>query len=181
MRARLLKLPLHTAMAVGLAVAGIVLGESPPSLFAAESNPAARAAPAGAVRDPRTGLIWTQRDNGSDVNWEQAKSYCDGLTLGGYRWTLPTIEQLEKLYDASVSDDCGPESAFLAVRGKRKRITCHPRLGIHLTAPWVWSGTEKGSMATWSFAFPSGAVNSPARSDWASPARSLCVRRSSGR
>jgi hypothetical protein len=175
MRARLLKLPLLTAMALGLATAGPALGESPPLLFAAESHPAASAAPAGAVRDPQTGLIWTQRDNGSDVNWEQAKSYCDGLTLGGYRWTLPTIEQLEKIYDASVSDDCGPESAFLSVGGKRKRITCHARLGIHLTAPWVLSGTEKGSLASWSFAFPVWAVQNPARSDFASPGRALCV------
>jgi len=168
MRARLPELRLLTAMALGLATAGPVLGDSPPPLFAAKSNLAARPAPAGTVRDPQTDLTWTQSDNGSDVNWEQAKNYCDGLALGGYRWTLPTIEQLEKLYDASVSADC-------SVGGKR--ITCHPRLGIHLTAPWVWSGTEKGSLASWSFAFPAGAFNSPARSDFASPGRSLCVRR----
>jgi hypothetical protein len=173
MRARHLRLPLHIAMALGLATAGQAPGEppqQPPS--AARSNPADSGAGSGAVRDPQTGLIWTLRDNGSDVNWEQAKSYCDGLTLGGYRWTLPTIEQLEKLYDPTVSNDC-------SVGGQR--IACHARLGIHVTAPWVWSGTEKGSAATWSFAFPAGAVNSPARSDFTAPARSLCVRRSAGR
>jgi len=50
--------------------------------------------------DPRTGLMWTRKDNGNDVDWQGADRYCNGLTLGGHTdWRLPTIEELGKLDD----------------------------------------------------------------------------------
>jgi hypothetical protein len=33
--------------------------------------------------DPATSLMWTMRDNGSDVNWSGATYYCQTLSLGG--------------------------------------------------------------------------------------------------
>jgi len=33
--------------------------------------------------DPATGLRWTLQDNGSDVNWDGAKKYCQTLNVGG--------------------------------------------------------------------------------------------------
>jgi hypothetical protein len=32
--------------------------------------------------DPSTGLMWTITDNGADVDWNQATSYCTNLRLG---------------------------------------------------------------------------------------------------
>lgn len=32
--------------------------------------------------DPATGLMWTRKDNGSDVTWQQAVNYCKYLTVG---------------------------------------------------------------------------------------------------
>jgi len=32
--------------------------------------------------DPATGLMWTHQDNGTVINWEQAKSYCANLRQG---------------------------------------------------------------------------------------------------
>ena len=50
--------------------------------------------------DPSSGLTWAAKDNGKDVNWHQATSYCQNLRVGGYRdWRLATIEQLEELID----------------------------------------------------------------------------------
>jgi hypothetical protein len=41
--------------------------------------------------DPSTGLMWAGKDNGEDVNWQAATTYCQGLRLGGYSdWRLPT-------------------------------------------------------------------------------------------
>ena len=37
----------------------------------------------GIIKDSQTGLEWAQRDNGSDVNWNQARRYCEGLKLDG--------------------------------------------------------------------------------------------------
>lgn len=50
--------------------------------------------------DPSSRLMWAAKDNGKDVNWHQATSYCQKLRVGGYSdWTLATIEQLEGLID----------------------------------------------------------------------------------
>ena len=50
--------------------------------------------------DPDTNLIWTKVDNGSDVTWQQANAYCANLHLAGNSdWRLPTIDELQGLYD----------------------------------------------------------------------------------
>jgi len=49
--------------------------------------------------DPATKLMWTKQDNGSDVDWFQAETYCESLRLGGYsNWRLPTIDELQAIY-----------------------------------------------------------------------------------
>ena len=51
------------------------------------------------VTDAITGLIW-QDDKGAGVfkSWEDAKSICLALSLGGYTdWRMPTIEELETI------------------------------------------------------------------------------------
>jgi hypothetical protein len=54
--------------------------------------------------DPDTGLMWTKKDNGSDLNWNQASDYCSKLQLAGYKdWRLPTIDELKGIYKPSVS------------------------------------------------------------------------------
>jgi TIR domain/Protein of unknown function (DUF1566) len=56
--------------------------------------------PEGVYLDPQTKLMWTIEDNGKDINWHEANEYAKRLRLGGYSdWRLPTIEELEKLYD----------------------------------------------------------------------------------
>ena len=55
--------------------------------------------------DPSTGLIWAGKDSvGQDLNWSQASEYCRALRLGRYAdWRLPTIGELEGLYDDRVN------------------------------------------------------------------------------
>jgi hypothetical protein len=56
----------------------------------------------GTVTDTTTGLMWASKDNGADINWEQAKKYCESFEAGGHKdWRLPTNEELKTLYDAS--------------------------------------------------------------------------------
>lgn len=46
--------------------------------------------------------MWARKDNGSNVTWPQATDYCQNLSLGGYSgWHLPTIDQLDAIYDES--------------------------------------------------------------------------------
>jgi hypothetical protein len=56
----------------------------------------------GIIRDNVTGLEWQQATAPGIYNWEQANTYCDSLTLGGYSdWRLPTIKELSQLVDSS--------------------------------------------------------------------------------
>ena len=52
--------------------------------------------------DPATGLMWTKEDNGQDISWQGASNYCRNLVLGNsFKWRLPTIDELETIYDRS--------------------------------------------------------------------------------
>ncbi|MGA3160474.1 MAG: DUF1566 domain-containing protein [Terracidiphilus sp.] len=53
--------------------------------------------------DPATGLMWTKKDNGFGVTWQQATDYCRNLQLAGHwDWRLPTIDELQGIYDPNV-------------------------------------------------------------------------------
>ena len=56
----------------------------------------------GTVLDTRTNLMWAAKDNGSDINWVNAKPYCDNYRGGGYTdWRMPTQDELAGLYNAA--------------------------------------------------------------------------------
>ena len=53
----------------------------------------------GTVLDTRTNLMWAAKDNGSDINWANAKSYCENYRGDGYTdWRMPTQNELSGLY-----------------------------------------------------------------------------------
>ncbi len=89
--------------------------------------------------DPATGLMWTNQDNGADINWDQARSYCANLRLGGYSgWRMATIEELKAIDDPSLGE-------FRHIKG-----------GIRLTSPEaisvVWSSSD-GGLPSWGLAY----------------------------
>ena len=56
----------------------------------------------GTVTDHNTGLMWQQADDGITRTWSEAKTYCNGLVLGGHNdWGLPRIDQLLTIVDYS--------------------------------------------------------------------------------
>ncbi len=58
----------------------------------------------GTVLDTRTKLMWAAKDNGSDITWDDAKSYCENYRRGGHKdWRMPTQDELAGLYDANIS------------------------------------------------------------------------------
>jgi hypothetical protein len=55
----------------------------------------------GTVLDTRTNLMWAAKDNGNNIKWPDAKSYCANYRGGGYSdWRMPTSSELAGLYDA---------------------------------------------------------------------------------
>ncbi|MGA2834176.1 MAG: DUF1566 domain-containing protein [Terracidiphilus sp.] len=107
--------------------------------------------------DPATGLAWTTEDNGSDVNWNQAIAYCANLRLGGYTdWRLPTIEELQGIYDVNASEK-------------------HVKGNLNLSSKYFWSSTPASSKA-WFFFFSNGRRYTFRISD-SKEDRALCVRR----
>jgi hypothetical protein len=118
---------------------------------------------AGIWEDSTTGLIWSVKDNGSDMSWDQANNYCENSTLQGQTdWRLPTIDELKTLYDRSLS--------------KKQYKAKGP---IELGAASMWSGTKNNSGDAWNFNFFNGGTSmSPTRGGCGTSARALCVRQS---
>jgi hypothetical protein len=56
----------------------------------------------GTVKDTKTGLMWAPKDNREDINWQDARQYCENYRGGGYAdWRMATQDELAELYDQS--------------------------------------------------------------------------------
>lgn len=52
----------------------------------------------GTIKDSRTNLVWQKQDDGTTRRWEDAVTYCEGLSLGGQTdWRLPNIKELKTI------------------------------------------------------------------------------------
>jgi len=99
--------------------------------------------------DSKTGLMWTKHDNGSEVNFYEARSYCANLHLGGYSdWQLPSIDELQGIYNMNVGMATATfegEKTLYSIKG-----------GIVLTWPWEWSSTGIAPQMVKDFRFDGG-------------------------
>lgn len=86
----------------------------------------------GTVLDTKTNLMWAAKDNGSDINWANAKSYCENYRGGGYTdWRMPMQDELAGLYDKTLAD----------------KIDLHKTYLIELTSCCPWAAETRGSNA----------------------------------
>lgn len=117
----------------------------------------------GVLRQPATGLEWTQADNGSDINWRNAKRYCEGKGGG---WRLPDKDELYAIYDQSgaLTTPCNGQ-------------TCEVSPLFRLSGLGYWSGTAEGSSEAW-YVFLDDGHRYPYTVSYAGNLRALCVRRS---
>ena len=103
----------------------------------------------GSVQDTRTGLVWAPQDNGADITWTEALSYCRNYSLGKHQdWRMPTVEELATLYGASKKnkDEQDKHTVDLATEN------------IRITAPWVWSDRRTPDRKALVFGFNYGNV-----------------------
>ncbi|MEI7636597.1 MAG: caspase family protein [Syntrophus sp. (in: bacteria)] len=60
----------------------------------------------GTVLDTKTNLMWAAKDNGSIINWMDAKTYCENYNVGGVTgWRMPTQDELAGLYESGAHKD----------------------------------------------------------------------------
>ena len=94
----------------------------------------------GTVLDKRTNLMWAAKDNGSNINWADAKSYCENYRGGGYTdWRMPTQDELAGLYDTAKTykSDCGYDVHLTEL--------------IRRTCNWAWASEPRGSSFSFHF------------------------------
>jgi hypothetical protein len=67
----------------------------------------------GTVSDAFTGLMWQQTGTESEMTWEAAVSYGEGLSLAGYAdWRLPNLKELRSIVDYSVYSPATDATSF---------------------------------------------------------------------
>ena len=124
--------------------------------------------------DPQTNLTWAGKDNGANVTRQQAIDYCRNLTLAGYRdWRLPTIDEVQTLYDTSVSKP--------GIWGVNRVVYWHVKGNLHITGgetadnlTWLTDLTPAGMEQSYDFSY--GRRNYDDVS-FSADHRALCVRR----
>ena len=90
----------------------------------------------GTVLDTRSNLMWAARDNGININWQNAKSYCENYRGDGYTdWRMPTQDELAGLYGAAkcYNTNCGHDAHLTEL--------------IRLTCTALWASEMRGSDA----------------------------------
>jgi hypothetical protein len=76
--------------------------------------------------------MWTSNDNGSEVDQPQAAAYCSTLQYAGYNgWRLPTLEELQGIYD--------PDTIVKVKVVSGITYEVHVKGGLDLTTGWIWS------------------------------------------
>lgn len=93
----------------------------------------------------RGNLEWTECDNGYDINYYDALDYIDLLDIGGWDdWRLPTINELEGLFDQSrkLQTECDVEVYIVKP--------------FYITCKWAWSSEIIDDYNVWGFNFHYG-------------------------
>ena len=75
-------------------------------------------------------LVWTTADNGQDIDWNDATTYCADLPLGNIAWRLPTLQELGSVFD--------PTGSYEVPDGSRVYV----KDAFQLTARGQWSSAQ---------------------------------------
>ena len=95
----------------------------------------------GTVTDNATGLMWSQNDSGTGMNWEEALAWVEQRNaenhLGHSDWRLPNAKEMQSLVDYSRAPDATNSAAIDPVFN----VTQITNEGGALDYPWFWTGT----------------------------------------
>jgi hypothetical protein len=110
----------------------------------------------GVISDSATGLEWYAGPD-QDTSWYQAKAWTENLTVAGGGWRMPTVAELEAIYQKGAAPN-NMDPIFQP------------------TSYWVWSGQLRDASSAWGFLFYDGQVYWPDL-DYAGIGRAFVVRK----
>jgi hypothetical protein len=133
----------------------------------------------GTVLDPKTKLMWANRDNSVAMSWPDAKKYATDFRGSGYSdWRLPTLAELSGLYDKAKTRRSYCPAAVDELGSFIDEI--HLPDSIHLTCPRVWTSQERsdkpGSATVFDFHSGNDAARPAAKEFIDNASRVLVVR-----
>ena len=100
----------------------------------------------GTITDQATGLMWSQNDSGTGMNWEEALAWVQTMNAAKYLgyddWRLPNVKELQSIVDYTRSPDTS-DSAAIDPLFACTEITNEAGQTDY---PYYWSGTTH---ATW--------------------------------
>lgn len=105
-------------------------------------------------------LVWADSDNGSDINWEDAKNYCASKGNG---WRLPTVSELQESYTTGQLTPCG-------------QFTCKIASKTTLNGAWAWSSESGNAVDAWRVDLSDGSRGTSNKVIRLRVVRALCVR-----
>ena len=108
-------------------------------------------------KDSATGLTWATKDNGMPISPAEGRSYCSSKKTGGIEWRLPTIDEVEGIYDAKITKQ-------YKIKGT-----------IELSEACVLTGSTNRSGDTFTFCFNSGSRNIGGGGGCGTTSLALCV------
>lgn len=122
----------------------------------------------GTLLDFQNGLVWTRADNGADIDWHDARSYCAGKGPG---WRLPTPDELQSLHGSGggSTNPCG--------LWQDAALRCDVSSAFSLSGYQAWTEETYGPSKAWYIDLDNGSHYS-ASIYQAKGYRALCVRRS---
>jgi len=112
---------------------------------------------AGVWKDDATGLTWADKDNGMQITPNEGKAYCDSKKTGGLDWRLPTIDEVETVYDS---------------KAKKQNKT---KGTVELSEACVLTSSTNRGGDTFTFCFNSGSRNIGGGGGCGTTALALCV------
>ena len=112
---------------------------------------------AGVWKDGTSELTWAVKDNGIPISPAEGRSYCSSLKTGGIEWRLPTIDEVEGIYDSK-------EKKQFKTKGT-----------IELSEACVLTGSTNRGGDTFTFCFNSGSRNIGGGGGCGTTALALCV------
>jgi Protein of unknown function (DUF1566) len=104
----------------------------------------------------RGDLMWMVTDNQGDVDWFEAKAFCESCRAGGHAdWRLPQFEELGGLYE---------KARTLQLKGKTATgdvwaADAHIAEPFRPSSPWLWSGSFRGTSSAYTYSFETGWQN----------------------